>query len=69
MNQIYRSKILTSEILLTQSITACAKRRLAETKGFESGKQLPPSPTAEGKAGLQFSPFIQFTHLEFQSIN
>lgn len=27
------------------------------------------SRTEDGKAGLRFSPFIQFTHLEFRSLN
>jgi hypothetical protein len=30
---------------------------------------LVPSRTEDGKAGLRFSPFIQFTHLEFRSLN
>src|SRR5687767_11188207 len=30
---------------------------------------LVPSLTKNGKAGLRFSSFIQFTHLEFRSLN
>lgn len=69
MKQIHRSKILTSGILLMQSIAACAKRHVAEAKVFESGEAVPSSSTEDGKAGLHFSHFIQFTHLEFRSIN